>query len=287
VSADPHALDLQEIRGPSALGGGWRRFWDLLWLQSITQFRLRYHGTALGFIWSLARPLLLFGVLLAVFTQIFRLGSEVKNYAPMLLFNIMLFNFFTEATIGAVTSIVDSENLVRKMQFPRLVIPLSVVLNHTMQLALNLVAVFVFIVAYGVDVTWTWLLLPGIIVAMILLTTCASMLLAALYVRIRDVAIIWAVLSTILFYTTPVLYPIEFADSYAPDVFRDAVAMNPLSPLFEQAREWVFDPSALGPGEIADGRLLLIAVPTLLFAAICVLGVWVFNREAPRIAEAL
>ena len=287
MSVDPHTLDLQEIRGPSALGGGWRRFLDLLWLQSITEFRLRYHGTALGFIWSLARPLLLFGVLLAVFTQVFRLGSEVLNYAPMLLFNIMLFNFFSEATIGAVTSVVDSENLVRKMQFPRLVIPLSVVLNHSMQLALNLAVVFVFILAYGVDVTWTWMLLPVIIVALIVLTTCTSMLLAALYVRIRDVAIIWAVLATVLFYATPVLYPIEYADAYAPDVFRDLVAMNPLSPLFEQAREWIFDPHAPGPGEIADGRLLLIAVPALLFVTICVLGVRVFSREAPRVAEAL
>ena len=287
MAADPHALDLQEIRGPSSLGGGWRRFFDLLWLQSITEFRLRYHGTALGFLWSLIRPLLLFAVLLAVFTQVFRIGSEVKHYAPLLLFNIMLFNFFSEATIGAVTSVVDNENLVRKMQFPRLVIPLSVVLNHTMQLALNMVVVFVFVLASGVGIGWTWALLPLAIGALLLLTTCTSMLLAALYVRFRDIAILWAVLTTVLFYGSPVLYPIEFADKYAGATFRDIVAMNPLSPIFEQAREWVFDPNAPGPSEIADGRFLLIAVPLALFVGLCVLGVWVFRREAPRVAEAL
>jgi ABC-2 type transport system permease protein len=282
-TTDPHLFDLQEIRGPSALGGGLRRFFDLLWLQSITEFRLRYHGTALGFIWSLVRPLLLFAVLLAVFTQVFRLGSQVENYAPLLLFNIMLFNFFAEATAGAVTSVVDSENLVRKMQFPRLVIPLSVVITNAMQLGLNIVVVFVFMLAYGVEPGWTWLLMPVIIGALLVLTTAMAMLLSALYVRVRDVAILWAVLSTILFYATPVLYPIEFA----PQEFQDVIALNPLSPLFEQAREWVIDPNAPGPGEIADGRFLLVAVPSLLFVVICAVGIWFFNREAPRIAEAL
>ena len=283
MSADPHALDLEEIRGPSALGGGWRRFFDLLWLQSKTEFRLRYHGTALGFVWSLVRPLLLFGVLLAVFTQIFRLGSEVPNYPALLLFNIMLFNFFAEATEGAVTSVVHSENLVRKMQFPRLVIPLSVVLTAAMQFGLNMIVVFIFMLAYGVDPIWTWVLLPVILGALIVLTTATAMLLSATYVRVRDVGIFWAVLSTTLFYATPVLYPIEIA----PAGFQDVIALNPLTPLFEQAREWIIDPTAPGPGELAAGKPWLLVVPTVLFLAICVLGVWVFKREAPRVAEAL
>ena len=78
-------------RGPSALGGGRRRFFDLLWLTAVTEFKLGYHGTVLGFVWSILRPLLLFAVLLFVFTQVFRFGDDVKNYPAMLLFNIMLF----------------------------------------------------------------------------------------------------------------------------------------------------------------------------------------------------
>ena len=158
--AEPAELELREISGPSALGGGWRRSWELLSLIAVNDFKKTYFGTALGYLWSLARPLLLFAVLLAVFTQVFRLGSEVPNYPVLLLFNIVLFSFFQEATLTAVTSIVSQESVVRKTQFPRLVIPLAVVLTSLFNLGLNLIVVFVFILAWGIDPTWTWLLMP-------------------------------------------------------------------------------------------------------------------------------
>ncbi len=275
------ARELREITGPSALGGGGRRFFDLLWLTSVTEFKLGYHGTALGFLWSFVRPLLLFGVLLVVFTQVFRFGDDVKNYPAMLLFNIMLFTFFADSTGNAVTSVVRSENVVRKMQFPRLVIPLAVVITNALQLALSLIVVFIFLLAYGVEPVWTWVLTPLVLLAMVVLTTAASMLLAVLYVRVRDVAIIWTVLSTLLFYATPVLYPIEIPES----PLREAIMINPLSPIFEQAREWIIDPTAPGAVEAADGNGLLVLLPALIFVGVCVLSVWAFNRGAPRIAE--
>src|SRR5918997_7008012 len=109
---------LREVRGPSALGGGRRRSWDLLSLIAVTDFKRAYFGTALGYIWSLARPLVLFGVLLAVFTQIFRIGSQVPNYPVLLLFNIVLFGFFSEATITAVAAKLADESVVPQTQFP-------------------------------------------------------------------------------------------------------------------------------------------------------------------------
>ena len=118
-------------RRRSAAAGGARC--ELLSLIAVTDFKKAYFGTALGYLWSLARPLMLFGVLLAVFTQIFRIGSQVPNYPVLLLFNIVLFGFFQEATITAVTSIVGQESVVRKTQFPRLVIPLAVVLTTPVQ----------------------------------------------------------------------------------------------------------------------------------------------------------
>ncbi len=137
----------------------------------MTEFKAGYLHTSFGYLWSLARPLMLFGVLLVVFTKIFRIGSEVPNYPAMLLFNIMLFTFFQEATTNAVTSVVDQENVVRKMQFPRIVIPLSIVLTAAFNLCLNMIAVFVFILIYGVEPTWTWLGLPLILAALVVFTT--------------------------------------------------------------------------------------------------------------------
>ena len=276
------ALRLRDVRGPSALGGGWRRSWELLSIMAVTEFKRTYFGTALGYVWSIARPLMLFGVLLAVFTQVFRIGNQVPNYPVLLLFKIVLYGFFSEATNAAVNSIVNQEAVVRKTQFPRLVIPLSVVLTTLFNLSLNLVVTFVFILAYGVDPTWTWLLFPIVVVALLVFTTAVSMILSSLYPRFRDIGIIWAVLATVLFYATPVLYPLEVVS----ESLRGVLALNPLAPLFEAARHWVIDPTSPGPLEAVGGfgRLL---IPVAIYVGTCVFAVWVFRREAPRIAEEL
>ena len=267
--------ELRPVRGPSALGGGWRRSWELLRLIAVTDFRKAYFGTALGYVWSLARPLMLFGVLLAVFTQIFRIGSQVPEYPVLLLFNIVLFGFFSEATNAAVQSIVGREGVVRKTQFPRLVIPLAVVLTTLFNLGLNLIVVFAFILAWGIAPEWSWLGFPLIVLALFVLTTAVSMIVSSLYPRFRDTAIIWGVAATVLFYGTPVLYPLEIV----PDTLRGVIEVNPLAPLFELARLWVIDPTAPGPEN------LLPAIG--IYVALCAYAVWVFRREAPRIAEQL
>jgi ABC-2 type transport system permease protein len=282
MSAPTRDMTLREVRGPSALGGGWRRSLELLSLIAVTDFKKAYFGTALGYVWSVARPLMLFGVLLAVFTQIFRIGSQVPNYPVLLLFNIVLFGFFQEATTTAVTSIVSQESVVRKTQFPRLVIPLAVVLTSLFNLGLNLVVVFVFILAWGVDPTWTWLLFPVVLLLLFLLTTAVSMIVSSLYPRFRDTAVIWSVAATVLFYASPVLYPMEVV----PDSFADILQISPFAPLFELARSWVIDPGAPGPVEAAGGFVHLIPA-IAIYVVVCVLAVWLFRREAPRIAEQL
>lgn len=282
MSAPVAVPELREVKGPSALGGGLRRFFDLLWLISVTEFKRVYFGTVLGYIWSLVRPLMLFAVLLFVFTKIFRIGSEVPNYPLLLLLGIVLFTFFSEATRGAVDSVVAQEGIVRKTQFPRLVIPLSVVLTALFNLSLNLVVVFAFILAWGVDPTWTWLLLPLALLLLLLLTTTVSMILSVLYVRFRDTLIIWTVVSQVLFYATPILYPIEIV----PESYRQWLFVNPLAPIFEQIRIWVLDPSAPTAVDVVGGIAGLIPAAVIL-VGVCVLAVWSFNREAPRIAEEL
>jgi ABC-2 type transport system permease protein len=280
VSDAPVAL--RDVPGPSALGGGWRRALSLLYLIAAFDFKRHYFGTALGYVWSIARPLMLFGVLLAVFTQVFRLGSEVPHYPVLLLFNIVLFSFFQEATGIAVTSISAQEGIVRKTQFPRLVIPLAVVLTTLFNLGLNLVVVLAFLLAFGVTPMWTWLLFPLLLVALIVLTIAVSMIVSSLYPRFRDLAIIWTVFSTVLFYASPVLYPLE----KVPGTLRDVIMLNPLATLLELARKWVVDPTAPGPVALAGGWARLLPAAAI-FVATCVVAVWVFRREAPRIAEEL
>jgi len=282
VSVHAGAGELRDVQGPSALGGGRRRFLDLLWLMSVTEFKRVYFGTVLGYLWSLVRPLLLFAVMLFVFTKIIRVGGEVEHYPVLLLLNIVLFTFFQEATTNSVTSVAAQEGIVRKTQFPRLVIPLSVVLTSTFNLGLNLIVVLVFILAFGVDPTWTWLLFPLALGLIFVLTAAISLMLSVLYVRFRDVAIIWAVAAQVLLYATPVIYPLSIVTGAA----RHLVMINPLTPIFRQIQVWVIDPGEPSAATLAGGAVWLLPAAAIFLGA-CIFGVWIFNRDAPRIAEEL
>lgn len=275
-------VELREVSGPTALGGSPRRALELLYLMASTEFKRTYFGTLLGYVWAIGRPLMLFGVLLVVFTVGLHLGDAVPHYAVLLLFNIVLIGFFQEGSGTAVPSIVSAEAIVRKTQFPRLVIPLSVVLTAGFNLGLNLVVVFIFILGSGISPQWTWLLLPALVGALSVLTTAMAMILSSLYPRYRDLGIIWNVVSTALFYGTPVIYVIT---RFSPTL-RDILSCNPLTVILELAREWIIDPSAPGPVQAVTSAWVL-AVPAAIMAGLCVLAVWVFRREAPRIAEAL
>lgn len=277
--------ELVDVPGPSALGGGRKRFFDLLWLISVNDFKKTYFGTVLGYFWSLLRPLALFAVLLFVFTRIFRVGGgDVPFYPVLLLFNIVLISFFQEATMSSVMSVVNQESVVRKTHFPRLVIPLATVLTAMFNLCTNMVVVIIFMIAFGVAVVWTWLLFPLILLSLFVLTLAVGMLLSSLYVRYRDVGIIWGVAVTALFYGTPVLYPL--ANPPVPEQYIKWIMLNPLTPIFIEARHWIIDPNAPSAATVAGGWLQLM--PSFaVFVAICVVAVWVFRREAPRIAEEL
>lgn len=283
MSSSSNDLTLREVPGPSALGGGWRRSLELLYLIAVTDFKKAYFGTVLGYVWSLARPLMLFAVLVTVFTKIFHVG-KVPHFQVFLLMNIVLFGFFQEATLGAVGSVVGQESIVRKTQFPRLVIPLAVVVTSLFNLILNLVVVVIFIFAFGVSPTWTWLLFPLLLGLLFVITTAVSMIVSSLYPRFRDISIIWTVLSTMLFYATPILYAVTNLGSH--HTLRQIILLNPLTPIFVLARKWVIQPSAPGPVAAAGGYAQLLA-PVAVYLAVCILAVWIFNREAPRIAEEL
>ncbi len=272
------AVVLRDVRGPSALGGSPRRALELLYLIAATEFKRTYFGTVLGPLWSVCRPLLLFAVLVTVFTHVLRIGNLVPHYPVLLLLNIVLFGFFQEATTTAVGSVLSQEAIVRKTQFPRLVIPLAVVLTSVFNLVFNLVVVVVFLFAFGIDPRWSWLGMIPVLGALFVLAAAVAMLLSALYPRFRDIGIIWAVFATALLYATPVLYPLQHASGTIGKI----LPLSPLAPLFELTRRWVIQ-----PGAPVEHSLIDIVVPVLIFVAICVSAVWVFNREAPRIAEAL
>jgi ABC-2 type transport system permease protein len=280
ATAAPQAM--HDVHGPSAYGGGWRRLWRLTWLIAVTDYRLTYFGSALGYLWALMRPLLLFGVLYVVFSRFLRFGHDVPHYRDLLLMNIVLYTFFAEATGNSVQAVVNRESLVRKMQFPRMVIPLATVVTALLNLAANLVAVMVFVLIDGIEPRWTWLLAPLLLIPLVAFTAGLGMLLSSLYVSYRDVAPIWTVLTQLVFYGTPILYVIDTV----PHSMQKLIMANPVASILEQARRWLIDPTAPGFAH-AIGGWPWWALPVAIFAAVCALGLWVFNHEAPRIAERL
>jgi ABC-2 type transport system permease protein len=271
------------ISGPSALGEQRRRALYLAIALAITDFKLRFFGSVLGYFWQLVRPLLLFGVLYLVFTHFVRIGTGVAFYPVMLLSNIVLYTFFAEGT-GAVTSLVDREGLVRKVRFPLLAIPLATVLLAAFNLVLNGFAVLIFAVASGVKPRATWLELPLLLVALGVFVLGLAMLLSALYVRFRDVKPIWEVVLQLFFYGTPIIYAIETIG--VSKHVQELIMLNPLAAIIQQFRHAVLDPSA-PTAAAAAGGLARLLIPTAVVLGAFALGLWFFNREAPIVAEEL
>ena len=277
------APGLRPISGPSALGGDARRFFALTWTLAVLEFRLKFFGSILGYFWQLMKPLMLFGVLYLVFTEFVRLGGGVKFYPAILLMGLFINFFFAEVTSIAVPSVVSRENLVRKIHFPRLVIPLSVVLTGLFNFALNFLAVLVFVLIQGVRIRWSWLELVPLILMLVAFTGGLSLMLSALYVRYRDVAPIWDVVLPITFYGTPFLYPIEVVPS---ETLQHFMMCNPLAVIVQEIRHSVIDPSAPSAAEAIGGAAFL-AIPIGIVLLTCVAGFVIFDRSAKHIAEEL
>jgi ABC-2 type transport system permease protein len=276
-------LGLKPIKGPSALSGEPRRFFHLTWTLAVLEFRLKFFGSVLGYVWQLMKPLLLFGVMLFVFTKAVKLGGGVTQYPVVLLQGIVLFTFFSECTGGAVSSVVEREGLVRKIHFPRLVIPLSVVLTASFNLALNYIVVVIFMLARGVEPSWSWLELPFLVLFLGVFATGLAMILSSLFVRYRDVRPIWEVVLQAIFYGSAIFYPIESIPSVK---LQHLIVCNPLAAVAQQARHAMIDSGAPTAAQAIGGGVRLL-IPIAITIAAAAFGFWLFNREAPRIAEEL
>ncbi len=276
---------LREITGPSAFGGDRHRFLDLLRLVTSNEFRAQYATTTLGFLWTIIRPIVFFGVIFLVLRGVLRFGASIPNYGQMLVVSLILFTYFQESTSRGVKCVAAKEGMVRKMRFPRIIIPLSVSISAMMTLVLNYAAVFPLMVIFGLRPDWEWLLFPLLLIPLAALTTGMTMILAVLFIRFKDTAQVWGLIGRILFYASPVLFPIETYEKL-PYWVQCIICANPLSPILEQARIWVIDPTAPN-GVDQVGWLFGLIIPVVLIVVISIYGYVLFKREAPKVAEAL
>lgn len=270
--------------GPSALGGSFRRFLELTLTLARTEFKLRYFGSVLGYFWSLARPLLFFGVLYVFFVKILGISRGIPHYGVYLLTGIVLWTYFGEATGNCVASLVARESLLRKVRFPRLVVPLSVSLTALFNLAMNSIAVVIFALADGVTPTVRWLEMIPIAAAFVVLATGIGMLLSSLYVRFRDVQPIWDVVLQAWFYGSPIMYVAAAYRHFAG--FERTALINPVATLMTQMGHAVIGGPQL-PSALTAGGAVSVAIALAIIPGLFILGLWVFTHEAPRVAENL
>jgi ABC-2 type transport system permease protein len=254
----------------------------ILHVLAAVDFQLKYAGSLLGYVWSVVKPLALFTMLYFIFGRVFRLG-EISEYYPLsLLIGIVLFTFFSDATSIALYSIVARDSLLRRLSFPRLIIPTSATLTAAMTFGVNCVVVAVFIAWQEITPRLTWLLLVPLVLQLYLLVLGVALILGTLFVRLRDIGQVWELLLQLMFYASPIIYPVGFLPPWA----RDLAFLSPFTQILQDVRSVVLyadhpENRITAADALAAGHL----APVVVTIGILLFGLWLFRREEPWFAE--
>jgi ABC-2 type transport system permease protein len=258
-------------------GGNRLKYLPLIKAIAITDFKLKYQGSVLGYFWSLAKPLAYFTVLYVIFTKIFDVGSSVPNYPVYLLLGVLVFTFFGDATNSGMRSVVDRGDLLRKVHFPPVVLLISSTLTAFMTFCFNALAIFVFAYLSDLHLGATIFQLPLYLIELYAFVLGVSFYLATLYVRYRDIGQIWELTTQILFYATPILYTI----SQVPEKYARFMLLSPLAQIILDIRY-----SVIGAGIVRSADYWRFEfMPHILVIIIFFSGYYVFNKNAAKFAE--
>jgi len=246
-----------------------------------TDFKLRYQGSLLGYLWSLLKPLFLFGILYIVFVKIVRVNYGVENSGGYLLLGIVLWSFFAELTSGSVTSIVGKGDLLRKINFPKGVIVLATGFSALVNLTLNLTIVAIFIIIGGSSINFGIFIVPLLLMQLFILSLGIGFFLSASYVRLRDISHIWEVIMQALFYLTPILFPVAFAPLWLQKI----LILNPLAQLVQDLRYILISHSTVTIDDVYIDRPYIRLVPVLITLLVFITSVYYFKSRSKYFAE--
>lgn len=249
----------------------------------ITDFKLRYQGSVLGYVWSLLRPLFLFIILYVVFAKFLRVGDGVPNYPVYLLTGIVLWNFFAEITNNGVSAIVGRGDLIRKLNFPKYVIILSAAFSALINLFLNLVVIGLFMAITKVDVSWNILLAPLPILEIFIFAIGVSLILGAVFVRLRDINYVWEVVMQAAFYATPIIYPLTLVSDKWPAV-ANIMLLNPVAQAIQDVRYVAITNESQTIWSLM-GSVWVALIPIVIVVCTFVFAVVFFKRRSPKFAE--
>lgn len=248
----------------------------------ITDFKLRYQGSALGYAWSVLKPLFLFAILYIVFEKFLRLGRDIEHFPVYLLLGIVLWTFFAEATNLGLQSIISRGDLIRKINFPKYIIVISGTVSSLINLAFNLLVVLLFVFINGVDLSWSALLIFPLIIELYIFALAIAFLLAALNVKLRDVGYLWEVFMQGAFYATPVIYPIQMVMSQSVTATK-LLILNPVAQIIQDVRYvFVTNETITIWTLFSDWK---VVIPFIIIAVLLLIAVIYFRNHSKYFAE--
>lgn len=249
-----------------------------------TDFKLRYQGSVIGYLWSILKPMLLFLVMYLVFVRFLRFGSAIPHFSIALLLGITIWNFFGEATGLGMLSMVNRGDLLRKVNFSKQVIIFSVVSNAFINLILSLIVVIIFGIFNGVTLSWTVIFIPLLLIELVLFTTGIAFILSTLFVYFRDLGPIWEVIMQAGFYGTPIIYPItQISDTHME--IAKWMMMNPMAQIIQDMRFILAFSDNANPAIWQLIHSPIVIIPYLIPLFIFGLGLLIFNKNSKRFAE--
>jgi ABC-2 type transport system permease protein len=276
VSSQPYSYSYSTSRAPLRERlAYWSR---ILRVIASVEFKMKYVDSALGYVWSLAKPLSYFAVLWVVFGRFFQTG--IRNYGVYLLIGIVLYTYFTDSVGMMLPSIVTRGSLLRRISFPPLVIPISASITATMTFCVNLVAVTFFMLFSDISPSLDWFLLIPLYLELYAFILGVGLLIATLYVRFRDVGPLWELCVQLLLFASPIMYPLAILPAWAQRI----AMINPFVQVVEDSRDIILGATSSSVAGVLGGpERRLIPIGIAIFTVI--LGIWLCRREAPRFAE--
>jgi ABC-2 type transport system permease protein len=251
----------------------------------ITDFKLRYQGSVLGVLWSVLKPLFLFAILYVVFDRFLKLGRDIEHFPVYLLLGIVLWSFFTEATIQGLQSIVSRGDLIRKINFPKYIIVVSSTVSAFINLGINLLVVFVFMLLNGVDLQWHAFLAFPLILELYVLALAIAFLLSSINVKLRDVGYLWEILLQAAFYATPIIYPLQMVVLQSEWAAR-LLLLNPVAQIIQDMRYVLVTEQTLTLWNFVEKGWNHV-IPFVIILIISVLAAIYFKKNSKKFAEQL
>lgn len=248
----------------------------------ITDFKLRYQGSALGYLWSVLKPLFLFAILYVVFDKFLRLGRDIEHFPIYLLLGTVLWQFFTEATTQGLQAIINRGDLIRKINFPKYIIVISGTISALINLMINMIVVVVFCLINGVYIRLEALLLLPLIIELYIFSLALAFFLSAINVKYRDVGYLWEIFLQAAFYATPIIYPLQMVAKQMAGAEK-WLLMNPVAQIMQDIRYMLVTKDSMTLWSSVSGWKTVI--PFLVIVLVVVLGSYYFKKKQKYFAE--